>query len=1833
MKREVLVWMFLSLVWFAGVQAVLSGTTVTWSGGGGNNLASTAANWVDGVVPQDGDDVVLDATSSKDMIWDIEIKPGSWLQDGYGGIVTIGTKYGATGLTNLVIIGDCDLRSGVWTHITQPKSDVPQYRLKVVVGGDFTLGSGAQINVDGKGFPQAKGPGAPGLVQAAASHGGRGARTTHAAARSADCYGSIVMPADLGSGGREQFGTAGGGAVWLEVGGILQLDGGITANGATGSAHYSGSGGSIYCRAGAMQGGGAIMANAGSVTTSTPGGGGRIALVVTNAAADWSGLTGVIEAGGLNKSTASSSGTIYRETAADAPGNGELIIRGHGVVPYYGMGAQIGGQVAITSSFSRVTIENAGVLVIATNSMLDMAQGEVVCKPSAPAGGICLDSGALRAAPDFILTNIYLRVQGRESGLCAAGSFTVGINGELRLDQPLSYDGDFVVAAGGLVSHTVNDATGAYKAKLEVTGNMTIAAGGAIDVTGKGYPQAAGPGIIGAYQSGASHGGLGARTSNASARTPGCYGSITEPFDLGSGGISTFGNAGGGAVWLEVGGVLRIDGDIAANGAPGSAHYSGSGGSIYCRAGAIHGAGSIRANTGAVTTSTPGGGGRIALVVTNEAAGWEGLTATVEARGYSKSSASSSGTIYRETAADAPGRGELIIRGYGTLPMYGVGVQVGGQVAATSSFARVRIENNGMLVIDAGSLLDLTDSELACAPLTANGGLAIAGGTLAVAPGFVLTNSILWIQSVSASLDSGDSFIVGNNGELRLDHHFVHKGNLSVASGGLVSRALLDGVNPAPLSLAVTGDLTVAAGGSIDVSSKGFTYANGPGRGTGGIAASHGGRGASYAGAALSRPSYGSIVEPVTCGSGGGYNAPSTGGGALRLDVAGTLRNDGVIAANGEASNWYSSAGGSVWITAGALVGGGAIEANGGSVSGHTPGGGGRVAVTVTNAGATVAVYQGTFVARSGNGTGIGGAGTVYLRDAGQGIDEGTLVIDNNGRMTNERWAEVVPSVEGRNFGALILRNGGCLHLGENEIIQVSGVWSNGALGVVAEPGATVNLGGSAAVVAEVYGNNTFDSLVCDTPGKTIRFAAGSQTRIPSNGVFRMVGASGAPVDLVSGTPGTAWELILDEYARQDVRSVAVADSDAGGGAEVIAINSTDNGGTDNWRFLSVTAGTRIVWNGAANTLWGDRRNWDLDRVPMSDDVVEIPAGVSRYPVLAGAVELHRLEVTAEASLALAGFDITVTDSLAVAGRLVASAGERIVLRGDASFAAGSMDAASSTVVFEGSATQTFSCNGNALGNVFVRKTGGILQVLGGGSMVEWRTEAAPGSAVTIAFEAEKMVTTQRLLLTGDAANPNITLGSTVPGTPWSLRLSGYRSVIGVSVSDSDATTGLPIMADSSVDSGGNDNWLFGAVSVQWIGGVNNSFHTAGNWSSGLVPDADTRVVVASPAASLTISQATAVRDLTIGGGGVAVSVTANAPLVVGEALTLLDRGTLVLNKPSVVSNSVAILNGGLLTHAVNAAVEENKIDLMILGDIDIEAGGMIDVRTKGYAVNKGPGAPGKQGGGSHGGRGVYTALTTGPCYGSIIAPTSLGSGGYWYPGGGAIRLTVSGAMRHNGAILANASAKVAKYRTGENDHYTGAGGSIFITAGSLMGSGDIQANGGNYMGNYGGGGGRVALVLTGSGADFAQYSGAATAYGGRIDAIDGIMTTPQVPAAGAGTVYLQTAAEGDRRGTLVIDNDGGFGANYVTDLPADVLADPKELRRVNVEVRNGGTLRLIDNATIGDLHLLGANTRLNLNSNTLTIHTWRHSLAPGLVTNEGEIIWLSLDGSVIIIR
>jgi len=74
------------------------------------------------------------------------------------------------------------------------------------------------------------------------------------------------------------------------------------------------------------------------------------------------------------------------------------------------------------------------------------------------------------------------------------------------------------------------------------------------------------------------------------------------------------------------------------------------------------------------------------------------------------------------------------------------------------------------------------------------------------------------------------------------------------------------------------------------------------------------------------------------------------------------------------------------------------------------------------------------------------------------------------------------------------------------------------------------------------------------------------------------------------------------------------------------------------------------VWTGGSNTVWGEGGNWSLGYAPIEADFVRIPGSLSRYPVMESSKTIDGLEIGSGASLALNGFNLTVTTNAAISG-------------------------------------------------------------------------------------------------------------------------------------------------------------------------------------------------------------------------------------------------------------------------------------------------------------------------------------------------------------------------------------------------------------------------------------------------------------------------------------------------------------------------------------------------------------------------------------------------------
>ena len=250
----------------------------------------------------------------------------------------------------------------------------------------------------------------------------------------------------------------------------------------------------------------------------------------------------------------------------------------------------------------------------------------------------------------------------------------------------------------------------------------------------------------------------------------------------------------------------------------------------------------------------------------------------------------------------------------------------------------------------------------------------------------------------------------------------------------------------------------------------------------------------------------------------------------------------------------------------------------------------------------------------------------------------------------------------------------------------------------------------------------------------------------------------------------------------------------------------------------------------------------------------------------------------------------------------------------------------------------------------------------------------------------------------------------------------------------------------------------------------------------------------------------------------------------------------------------------------------------------------------------------GKAWGTGHGGQnGMCGSINN--AYGSFFSPVLPGTpGGYHdfrYVGGGAIVATVSGTLTVDGAVSSGSATSVGR-GSGWSSRAP-APGSINLTAGSLAGSGTITANGASGKtsvdsNSYGAsGGGRIAVRLTGTESTFSD------SWKDRILA-KGYTYTSNLAnptnSASAGSVYLQTAAQPEKGGTIIIRNDGVAGNLAWTPVPSAAQGDSAaDFKQAALLLAACGKARLFETLQAESLSM-ESGTALDLAGMALTLRS-----------------------------
>ena len=1020
--------------------------TKTWMGGGSTSNASEAANW-GGALPTSTDDIVLDATSTKPLIWDapsnsLPTTVASWTQSSsYSGIVTLKTTYPnySTAFTNFTITSNLTVNGGTWQHAGNSTTNA--YRLFVTVGTNFTLGTGGTFSAYALGYAAKNGPGAGRGDSSGGSYGGRaGYNNTPPLPYT---YGSVLTPTDLGSGsfGHSTAGNAGGGAVWINVGGAAIVDGKITVDGLKplsggkpANADGGGAGGSVYIRSGTLGGKGVISADGGQDSWHGGGGGGRVALILTQAGANLDNYTGTVSALGANWTstgpstwlTGSGAGTIYRQIGSVADGFGTVSVSNAWSVPgLCYLPPSIGGSLEnLTGTVWR--IESSGTLGITTNNYMIQSMTLVG------------NASALDLGTNVLVVTSNLTVN--STNFTTGGYSAAQINTKVGTSQ----------AANGYVS--------VGGVPIVETRSASNSVAGSTDT--KGYLMATGMADTAVY---VYWGDTDYTTNKASWYTnyllaaPQAVGLLTVP-------VTTA--------------FPKVYYRYYATNAMGD-HWSTN--STMVSLAAIK----VRASI-ATACKQPYTTGQFEI--------YRPDTDTAVTVNYTVGGTLSNGWDYTTIATNVTmglGVSNALInvlpmgRWYTNDATVALTLSLGAYVIGSPNSATVTVSGTA---VPAGTNTWLTGTptnasswSLGHVPTSTEDILISGWGALA---------DMTWDSNMTHTVASWTQTTnYTNNVTLKTTYptystiftNLSITGNLTV-NGGTWQPAANSNTNAYRLAVTVGSNLTLGSGVTFTAYALGYSTTNGPGAGLGDTAGgSYAGR-SGYANSHALAPTYGSVLRPTDLGSGSfGHLSPGwSGGGAMWLSVGATSTINGVITVEGYNpgyNNHGGGSGGSLYLKSSTISGSGTLSANGGQDGYHGGGGGGRVAVVLTGALADFTGFTGPMTSLGATNSSSGGvnagsaAGTVYRQTGGDADGCGTVIVSNRawgwaGSVSNMTYLPaLIPSAEsltgtswrvegyGRlgistnNYmirGLTLAGANGLLDLGSNVLVAVSNLVVNG---------------------------------------------------------------------------------------------------------------------------------------------------------------------------------------------------------------------------------------------------------------------------------------------------------------------------------------------------------------------------------------------------------------------------------------------------------------------------------------------------------------------------------------------------------------------------------------------------------------------------------------------------------------------------------------------------------------------------------------------------------------------------------------------------------------------
>ena len=440
------------------------------------------------------------------------------------------------------------------------------------------------------------------------------------------------------------------------------------------------------------------------------------------------------------------------------------------------------------------------------------------------------------------------------------------------------------------------------------------------------------------------------------------------------------GGNGGGAIKLTVTDTLTLNGNITSNGGNGlnTIYYGysggGSGGSIWVTTNSITGTGALKAEGGnAISPAGSGGGGIIAVYYNSSSFD------------FSKSSVNNgaAGSVMGESGIINiinTGSNDLVILGganfpdtaiynYNTITVMGSAITIGGNATVNANSLILP----SALTINAAS----GTKSIEFAQGTSPSGASKLVFNMTLPPSnltFSRYNNVIFTEDSSISTQLANRRVITDR-NLTINNPSLtqlYDSDISAANLNLDVSSVLSIQNST-----ISGNidetfenLTIDSTSKISANYKGYPATQGPGAGDNSswpsAGAGYGGKGgdanSGFWGSPKGGSSYGSALNPVDFGSGGGGGIlAGSGGGAIKLIISDTLTINGIISSSGQNSSYAicgsgytcgkgSGSGGSIWITTNIIKGSGSLHADGGNSNilvSHPGGGGGggRIAV------------------------------------------------------------------------------------------------------------------------------------------------------------------------------------------------------------------------------------------------------------------------------------------------------------------------------------------------------------------------------------------------------------------------------------------------------------------------------------------------------------------------------------------------------------------------------------------------------------------------------------------------------------------------------------------------------------------------------------------------------------------------------------------------------------------------------------------------------------------------------------------------------------------------